>query len=190
MVRFTDAKPDKKEYRHFNIRTVKGPDDYASMQEVIFRRYRRLLDEKLPIPQLVVIDGGKGQLSAALKSIEKLGLRGKITLVGIAKKLEELYFPEDSIPLYLDKKSETLRVIQNLRDEAHRFGITHHRKKRDIKTIKSVLTDINGIGYETAQKLLWKFKSVKNIKKASLDALQETVGKAKGQIVFDYFNKD
>jgi excinuclease ABC subunit C len=190
MVRFTDAKPDKKEYRHFNIRTVEGPDDYASMEEVIFRRYRRLLDEQQPIPQLVVIDGGKGQLSAALKSIEKLGLRGKITIVGIAKKLEELYFPNDSIPLYLDKKSETLRVIQNLRDEAHRFGISHHRKKRDVKTVKSVLTDIDGIGYVTAQKLLWKFKSVKKIKAASLEVLQETVGKAKGQIVFDYFNKD
>ena len=190
MVRFTNAKPEKKEYRHFNIRTVEGPDDYASMAEVIFRRYRRLLDEEKPIPQLVLIDGGKGQLNAALKSIEKLGLRGKITLVGIAKRLEELYFPNDPLPLYLDKKSETLRVIQSLRDEAHRFGITHHRKKRDIKTIKSVLTDINGIGYETAQKLLWKFKSVKNIKAASLQALQETVGKAKGQIVYDYFNKD
>ena len=189
MVRFTRAKPDKKEYRHFNIRSVEGPDDYASMEEIIYRRYSRLLKEEKPLPQLIVIDGGKGQLNAAMKSIEKLGLRGKITLVGIAKRLEEIYFPKDSIPLYLDKKSETLRLIQNLRDEAHRFGISHHRKKRDIKSIKSVLTDIDGIGYETAQKLLWKFKSVKKIKEASVEDLHETIGKAKGQVVFDFFKK-
>ncbi|MEA3476894.1 MAG: excinuclease ABC subunit UvrC [Bacteroidota bacterium] len=189
MVRFTNAKPNKKEYRHFNIRTVEGPDDYASMEEIIFRRYHRLLKEEKPLPQLVVIDGGKGQLNSALKSIEKLGLRGKITLIGIAKRLEEIYFPKDQIPLYLDKKSETLKVIQNLRDEAHRFGIAHHRKKRDVKSIKSVLTDINGIGYETAQKLLWKFKSVKRIKQASLDELRECIGKSKGRIVSDFFQK-
>jgi len=189
MVRFTRAKPNKKEYRHFNIRTVEGPDDYASMEEIIYRRYSRLLKEEKPLPQLIVIDGGKGQLNAAMKSIEKLGLRGKITLIGIAKRLEEIYFPKDSIPLYLDKKSETLRVIQNLRDEAHRFGIAHHRKKRDIKSIKSVLTDIDGIGYETAQKLLWKFKSVKKIKEATLEDLQETIGKVKGLVVFDFFKK-
>lgn len=189
MVRFTNAKPNKKEYRHFNIRTVEGPDDYASMEEIIFRRYDRLLKEEKPLPQLVVIDGGKGQLNAALKSIEKLGLRGKITLIGIAKRLEEIYFPKDQIPLYLDKKSETLKVIQNLRDEAHRFGIAHHRKKRDVKSIKSVLTDINGIGYETAQKLLWKFKSVKKIKQASLDELRECIGKSKGRIIYDFFQK-
>lgn len=187
MVRFTNARPDKKEYRHFNVRSVEGPDDYASMEEIIFRRYKRLMEEGLDIPQLVVIDGGKGQLNAALKSIENLGLRGKITLVGIAKRLEEIYFPKDPIPLYLDKRSETLRILQSLRDEAHRFGITHHRKKRDVKTIKSVLTDIDGIGYETAQKLLWKFKSVKKIQQASLEALQETIGKAKGRIVHEYF---
>jgi len=189
MVRFTNVKPDKKEYRHFNIRTVEGPDDYASMEEIVYRRYKRLLSEGKPLPQLIIVDGGKGQLSAALKSIDKLGLRGKITLIGIAKKLEEIYFPKDSIPLYLDKKSETLKLIQNLRDEAHRFGITHHRKKRDIKTIKSVLTDINGVGYETAQKLLWKFKSVKKIKQASLEDLQQVVGKAKGLIVHEFFKK-
>ncbi len=189
MVRFTNAKPNKKEYRHFNIRTVEGPDDYASMEEIIFRRYHRLLKEEKPLPQLVVIDGGKGQLNAALKSIEKLGLRGKITLIGIAKRLEEIYFPKDQIPLYLDKKSETLKVIQNLRDEAHRFGIAHHRKKRDVKSIKSVLTDINGIGYETAQKLLWKFKSVKRIKQATLDELRKCIGKSKGLIVYDFFQK-
>ena len=159
------------------------------MEEIIYRRYSRLLKEEKPLPQLIVIDGGKGQLNAAMKSLEKLGLRGKITLIGIAKRLEEIYFPKDSIPLYLDKKSETLRVIQNLRDEAHRFGITHHRKKRDIKSIKSVLTDIDGIGYETAQKLLWKFKSVKKIKEATLEDIQETIGKAKGQVVFDFFKK-
>ncbi len=189
MVRFTNVKPDKKEYRHFNILTVEGPDDYASMEEIVYRRYKRLLSEGKPLPQLIIVDGGKGQLSAALKSIDKLGLRGKITLIGIAKKLEEIYFPKDSIPLYLDKKSETLKVIQNLRDEAHRFGITHHRKKRDIKTIKSVLTDINGVGYETAQKLLWKFKSVKKIKQAPLEDLQQVIGKAKGLIVHDFFKK-
>ncbi len=187
MVCFRDGKPDKKEYRHFNIRTVEGPNDFASMEEVVYRRYKRLVEEKRPLPQLIVIDGGKGQLSSAVKSLEKLDLRGKITIIGIAKKLEEIYYPGDSLPLYLDKKSETLRVIQYLRDEAHRFGITHHRKRLEKGTVKSVLTDIDGIGYSYAQKLLWRFKSVKNIRKASLAELQETVGKVKGRIVFDFF---
>ena len=189
MVCFKKAKPEKKEYRHFNIKTVSGPDDYASMEEIIYRRYKRLLDENKPLPQLVVIDGGKGQLNAALKSIEKLGLRGKMTVIGIAKKLEEIYFPNDPVPLYLDKKSETLRVIQHLRDEAHRFGITHHRKRRHKNTLRSVLTEIKGIGNNTSQKLLRKFKSVKKIREASLNELSETIGKAKARIVFYYFNR-
>jgi len=189
MVCFKDGKPDKKEYRHFNIKTVEGPNDFASMEEIIHRRYKRLLDEQKDLPQLIVVDGGKGQLSAALKSLDKLDLRGKITIIGIAKKLEEIYYPGDSLPLYLDKKSETLKVIQHLRDEAHRFGITHHRKRLEKGTVKSVLTEIEGIGYSYAQKLLWKFKSVKKIEKASLEQLQETIGAAKGKIVFDFFHK-
>ncbi len=189
MVVFKHTKPCKKEYRHFNIKTVEGANDFASMEEIIFRRYKRLLDEKKPLPQLIVVDGGKGQLSAALKSLEKLNLRGKISIIGIAKKLEEIFYPEDSLPLYIDKKSETLKIIQQLRDEAHRFSITHHRKKREKGTIKSVLTEIDGIGYSTSQKLLQKFRSVKNIKKVSIKELQKAIGKSKAQIVFDYFNK-
>ena len=189
MVCFKNGKPFKKDYRHFNIKTVEGPDDFASMEEVIFRRYKRLLEEEKPLPQLILVDGGKGQLSAALKSLEKLDLRGKITIIGIAKRLEEIYYPGDSLPLYLDKKSETLKVLQHLRDEAHRFGITHHRKKMEKGTIKSVLTEIEGIGFTNAQKLLWKFKSVKRIEKAKLQELQDTIGKVKGEVVFDYFNK-
>jgi len=188
MVCFKNGKPDKKEYRHFNIKTVEGPNDFASMEEVILRRYKRLLDEGKPLPQLIVVDGGKGQLSAALKSLEKLNLRGKISIIGIAKRLEEIYYPGDSLPLYLDKKSETLKIIQHLRDEAHRFGITHHRNKRSKEAVKSVLTEIDGIGYSYAQKLLWKFKSVKKIKNATLVDLQETIGKSKGKIVYDFFN--
>ncbi|MCD4744813.1 MAG: excinuclease ABC subunit UvrC [Bacteroidales bacterium] len=188
MVCFKNAKPEKKEYRHYNIKTVDGPDDFASMTEIIFRRYKKLLDEKKPLPQLIVIDGGKGQLNAALKSLEKLNLRGKITIIGIAKKLEEIYYPNDPIPLYLDKKSETLKIIRQLRDEAHRFGITHHRKKLEKGTIKSVLTEINGIGFSTAQKLLWEFKSIKSVKKASLTEIQKVIGTSKGKIVFEYFN--
>ncbi len=188
MVVFKNANPDKKEYRHFNIKTVKGPDDYASMEEVIFRRYKRLKEEKKPLPQLVVIDGGKGQLNAALKSLDKLNLRGRMTVIGIAKKLEEIFYPNDSIPMYLDKKSETLKVIQYIRDEAHRFGIQHHRKKRQKGTIKTILTEIKNIGPFTSQTLLREYKSVKNIKKASLDELQKTIGKSRGEIVFKYFN--
>ena len=187
MVVFTNAKPDKKQYRHFNIKTVEGPNDFASMEEVIFRRYKRMLDEKQSLPQLIIVDGGKGQLSSALKSLEKLELRGKISIIGIAKKLEEIYYPGDSLPLYLDKKSETLKVIQQMRDEAHRFGITHHRGKREKALITSQLTEIEGIGEKTIQTLLRKFKSVINIKKTPLDELQAAVGKDKGKIVFDYF---
>lgn len=183
MVVFKQAKPDKKEYRHFNIKTVEGPNDFASMEEIIHRRYSRLLEEQKPLPQLIVIDGGKGQLSAALKSIDTLGLRGKITIIGIAKKLEEIYYPGDTLPMYLDKKSESLRIIQHLRDEAHRFGITHHRKRREKGTIKTQLTTIKGIGEATADLLLKKFKSVKRIKEASLQDLEEVVGKAKAVVL-------
>lgn len=189
MVVFVNAKPDKKEYRHFNIRTVEGPDDYASMEEIIYRRYKRVLEEEQPLPQLIVVDGGKGQLSAALNSLEKLGLRGSIGIIGIAKRLEEIYYPDDPLPMYLDKKSETLRIIQQLRDEAHRFGITHHRKRREKGTIKTALTGIEGIGEATSQLLLQKFKSVKNIQKATLEDLQEVVGKVKGKVVFEYYAK-
>lgn len=186
---FKDAKPSKRDYRHFNIKTVEGPDDFASMTEVIYRRYKRLLDEKQPLPQLIIIDGGKGQLSASLKSIDKLGLRGKITIIGIAKKLEEIYFPGDTIPLYIDKKSESLKLIQYLRNEAHRFGITHHRNKRSKGAITSQLDKIEGIGYKTAQQLLWKFKSVNRIKKATLPELENTVSKKRAKVVFEYFQK-
>jgi excinuclease ABC subunit C len=189
MVCFKNGKADKKEYRHFNIRTVRGPNDFASMEEIVFRRYKRLLDEGKPLPQLIVVDGGKGQLSSAVASLEKLDLRGKIAIIGIAKKLEEIYYPGDSLPMYLDKKSETLKVIQQLRDEAHRFGITHHRKRMEKGTVKSELTEIEGIGFTLTQKLLWKFKSVKNIKEATLDELQDVIGNKKGEVVYSFFRK-
>lgn len=187
---FKDAKPSKRDYRHFNIKTVEGPDDFASMEEVVYRRYKRLQEENEPLPQLIIIDGGKGQLSSALKSLDKLNLRGKITIIGIAKKLEEIYFPGDSIPLYIDKKSESLKVIQYLRNEAHRFGITHHRNKRSKAAITSELDKIEGIGYKTAQQLLWKFKSVARIKKASLKELETVISKKRAKIVFEHFNND
>ncbi|HTL81264.1 MAG TPA: excinuclease ABC subunit UvrC, partial [Bacteroidia bacterium] len=179
MTVFKDARPAKKEYRHFNVKTVVGPDDFATMEEVIYRRYKRVLEENLEMPQLIVIDGGKGQLSAAMHSLEKLNLVGKVAVIGIAKRLEEIYYPNDPVPLYLDKKSETLRIIQQIRDEAHRFGITHHRKKRSKGTIKTELTEIKGISDSTAQKLLTKFKSVKNIRERTVEELAEVVGKAK-----------
>lgn len=184
---FKNGRPSKSDYRHFNIKTVEGPNDFASMEEVIYRRYHRLLEEQKPLPQLIVIDGGKGQLSAALTSLEKLNLRGKISIVGIAKKLEEIFYPGDPLPLYLDKKSETLRIIQQLRDEVHRFGITHHRNKRSKGVIKTGLNDIKGIGESTAETLLRHFRSVKRIKEASLDEIVAVVGTAKGKIVFDHF---
>ena len=187
MTVFKDAKPCKKEYRHFNIKTVEGPDDFASMEEVIYRRYKRVLDEKLSMPQLIVIDGGKGQLSSALESLDKLGLRGKVAIIGIAKRLEEIYFPGDSIPLYLDKRSESLKIIQQIRDEAHRFGITHHRSKRNKGTLKTELTDIKGISPNSAQKLLSHFKSVKNVKGASEIELAEQVGKAKAKLIVEFY---
>ena len=186
---FVYGKPAKKEYRHFNIKTVVGPDDFATMEEVILRRYPRVLEEKLPMPQLIVIDGGKGQLSAAINSLEKLGLMGKVTIIGIAKRLEEIYFPGDSIPLYLDKRSETLKVIQQIRDEAHRFGITHHRSKRSRETFKSELSEIKGISEITAQKLLTEFKSVKQIKETSLEEMTKVIGPAKAKLVWEFFRK-
>ncbi len=184
---FKDGKPSKKEYRHFNIKTVTGPDDFASMEEVVHRRYKRLLAEDEPLPQLIVIDGGKGQLSSALKSLDRLGLRGKIAIIGIAKRLEEIYYPGDSIPMYLDKKSETLKIIQHLRNEAHRFGITFHRNKRSKAAISSELENIEGIGEKTANDLLKKFKSVKRIKEASLDEIEAVIGKSKAEKVFSAF---
>ncbi|MBK9539226.1 MAG: excinuclease ABC subunit UvrC [Flavobacteriales bacterium] len=180
---FKDAKPSKKDYRHFNIRTVEGPDDFASMEEAVERRYARLLGEGEPLPQLVVIDGGKGQLHAATNVFDRLGLRGKIALVGIAKRLEELYFPDDPVPLHIDKRSSTLKVIQQMRDEAHRFGITHHRGKRSKRIIRTGLEDIPGIGPETARKLLTRFGSVKGIKAAAMEDLVESVGAAKAALL-------
>ncbi|AYN69504.1 excinuclease ABC subunit UvrC [Euzebyella marina] len=185
---FKDGKPSKKDYRHFNIKTVEGPDDFASMEEVVFRRYKRLLAEDEPLPQLIVIDGGKGQLSSALKSLDVLGLRGKIAIVGIAKRLEEIYFPEDPIPLYLDKRSESLKIIQQLRNEAHRFGITFHRKKRSKAAINSELESIEGIGEKTAEELLKNFKSVKRIKEATIENLAKTVGMAKAKKIYETFH--
>ncbi len=188
MTVFKDVKPSKKDYRHFNIKTVEGPDDFASMEEIIYRRYKRVLEENLSLPQLIVIDGGKGQLSAALESLEKLGLRGKVGIIGIAKRLEEIYFPNDPVPMYLDKRSESLKIIQQIRDEAHRFGITHHRNRRDKGTLKTELTEINGISTATAQKLLSHFKSVKQVKEAAEAELAEVIGKAKGKTVYAYYH--
>jgi excinuclease ABC subunit C len=185
---FKDGKPSKKDYRHFNIKTVEGPDDFASMEEVVFRRYKRLLAEGKSLPQLIVIDGGKGQLSSALKSIDVLGLRGKIAIIGIAKRLEELYYPGDSAPLYLNKKSETLKVIQYLRNEAHRFGIEHHRNKRSKSATESDLNNIEGIGEQTLVKLIKEFKSVTRIKKLGLDELTNIVGKSKANKIWSYYN--
>lgn len=185
---FKNGKPSKKDYRHFNIKTVVGPDDFASMEEVVFRRYKRLINEDEPLPQLIVIDGGKGQLSSALKSLEVLGLRGKIAIIGIAKRLEEIYFPDDPIPLYLDKKSETLKIIQQLRNEAHRFGIKHHRNKRSKSAISSELEKIEGIGEKTAKQLLKNFKSVKRVKEASIEKLAAEVGMAKAKKVYESFH--
>jgi len=187
---FKDGKPTKKEYRHYNIKTVDGPDDFASMEEVVFRRYKRLLSEGQSLPQLIVIDGGKGQLSSALKSLDLLGLRGKIAIIGIAKRLEEIYYPGDSIPMYLDKRSETLKIIQFLRNEAHRFGITLHRNKRSKSAIQSELEQIPTIGKQTITSLLRKFKSAKRVQKASLKELQEIVGDSRAKTIYQYFKKD
>lgn len=186
---FRNAMPSKNDYRHFNIKTVSGPDDFASMEEVVYRRYRRMLDEGSDLPQLIIVDGGKGQLHSALKSIEKLGLRHKIALVGIAKRLEEIYFPEDSVPLYLDKKSESLRLIQQMRNEAHRFGIGHHRRRREKSMTVSELDQIAGIGEQTRNRLLTNFDSVMALKEAGFEKLSEVVGPAKAKIIRDYYQK-
>lgn len=183
---FKKAKPSKKDYRHFNIKTVVGANDFASMAEVIERRYSRLLNEGEKLPQLIVIDGGKGQLHSAADSLRKIGLYGKIGLIGIAKRLEEIYFPEDSVPLYIDKNSETLKLIQQLRDEAHRFGLSHHRKKRSKEQIKSELDSIKGIGSITKKKLLGTFKSIKRLKEADHAEIEKTVGKSKAKIIIDW----
>lgn len=188
IVVFKDAKPSKKDYRHFNVKTVEGPNDFATMEEAVYRRYKRMLEEEDTLPQLIIIDGGKGQLSSAMTSLKKLGIEKKVTVIGIAKRLEELYYPGDSYPLYLDKKSETLKVIQQLRDEAHRFGITFHRKKRDQGTLKTELEEISGIGKTTADKLLRHFKSVKKIKEATEAELTEVLNKKQVQTLLNHFN--
>jgi excinuclease ABC subunit C len=187
---FKNAKPFKKEYRHYNIKTVEGPNDFASMEEVVFRRYKRLTEENKQLPQLVVIDGGKGQLSSAVSALEKLNLRGKIAIIGIAKRLEEIYFPDDSVPLYINKNSETLKIIQQLRDEAHRFGITFHRNKRSKNISTSELNQIKGIGEKTAKKLLLDFKSVRNIKDSDKELIIKLIGASKGEIVYNYFHQN
>lgn len=187
VVVFKDAKPSKKDYRHFNVKTVEGPNDFATMEEAVSRRYRRLLDEGQPLPQLVVIDGGKGQLSAALKSLKALGIDKEMTVIGIAKRLEEIYYPGDPYPLYLDKKSETLRIIQHLRDEAHRFGITFHRNQRSRKTFQTELEQIPSIGKASAERLLKTFKSVKKVREASEDQLREVLNTKQTAAVLAYF---
>ena len=184
---FKNAKPSKKDYRHFNIKTVDGPDDFASMEEVVYRRYKRLKEQNEPFPQLIIIDGGKGQLSSSLKALEKLQLRGKIAIVGIAKRLEEIYFPGDSVPLYIDKRSESLKLIQHLRNEAHRFSLAHHRNKRSKSSLHSTLDDAPGIGPKSKADLLKKFKSIKRIKAASIKELTELLGKSKAQKLNTYF---
>jgi excinuclease ABC subunit C len=184
---FKDGKPSKKDYRHFNIKTVEGPNDFASMEEAVYRRYKRLLDENQPLPQLIIIDGGKGQLSSALKSLDDLGLRGKIAIIGIAKRLEELFYPEDPVPLYLDKKSETLKTIQHLRNEAHRFGITHHRDKRSKSALQTSLETIPGIGEKTMITLLKHFKSVKRLQQASEKEISEVVGLSKAKKISEFY---
>ncbi|MEG0929075.1 MULTISPECIES: excinuclease ABC subunit UvrC [Chryseobacterium] len=185
---FKDGKPSKADYRIFHPRTVEGPNDFATMEEVIYRRYKRMLDEGENLPQLILIDGGKGQLSSAVKSLRLLGLYGKITIVGIAKRLEEIFFPEDPIPLYLDKKSETLKILQRVRDEAHRFGVKHHRTRRKNSTIKSELEEIPGVGEKTIELLLSKLKSVKRIKESNLETLEEILGKSKAKVIWEFFN--
>lgn len=185
---FKDGKPSKKDYRHFNIKTVVGPDDFASMEEVVYRRYKRLLDENEPLPQLIIIDGGKGQLSSALKSLDALELRGKIAIIGIAKRLEELFYPGDSVPLYLDKKSETLKVIQMLRNEAHRFGITHHRDRRSKSALNSSMEAIPGIGEKTMQTLILHFKFVTRLKLATQKEISDVIGVSKAKKIYDFYN--
>ncbi|MBD5294842.1 MAG: excinuclease ABC subunit C [Bacteroides sp.] len=187
---FRDGKPARRDYRHFNIKTVEGPDDFASMKEVLHRRYTRMMAEGEPLPQLVVVDGGKGQLSAAVEAFDEMGIRGEVALVGIAKRLEEIYFPGDSLPLYIDKKSPSLRVIQHLRDEAHRFGITHHRDRRSKGQIASELDSIKGIGPASQTLLMKHFKSLKRVKEAHLSEIQSVIGNSKGRLLFSHFHPE
>ena len=184
---FRNGKPSKKDYRHFIIKTVEGPDDFASMKEVLHRRYSRMIAEGEELPQLVVVDGGKGQLSAAVEAFDEMGIRGKVALVGIAKRLEEIYYPGDQYPLYIDKKSRSLQVVQALRDEAHRFGITHHRDRRSKSQINSELDSIKGIGPATAKTLMLKFKSLKKIKEASFEDLSSLIGPSKARLLLNHF---
>lgn len=187
---FRNGRPSNKDYRHFNIKTVSGPNDFASMEEIVFRRYRRMLDENTPLPQLIVIDGGKGQLSSAMKSLQKLGLEDKVTVIGIAKRLEEIYFPGDSVPLYLDKNSISLKIIQHIRDEAHRFGITFHRAKRSSKMSLSALDEIKGIGEKTKEILLKQFGSVNKIASSDIAEIEKVVGRKKAGIILSALGKE
>ena len=184
---FKNARPSKADYRHFNVKTVTGPDDFASMTEIVYRRYKRMLEEKAELPQLIIIDGGKGQLGAAVESLKQLNLN--IPIIGIAKRLEEIYFPGDSVPVYLDKNSESLKVIQQARDEAHRFGISFHRNKRSANFAVSELENIDGIGEKTIEQLLSKFKSVAALKKANITEIESVIGKSKAKAVVEYFGK-
>jgi excinuclease ABC subunit C len=187
---FKNGKPSKQDYRHFNIKSVKGPDDFASMAEVVLRRYARLIKENQDLPQLIIIDGGKGQLNAAIKSLIKLNLFGKIAIIGIAKRLEELYFPNDGIPLYLDKKSSTLKLIQSIRNEAHRFGISFHRDKRSKSFIINSLENINGVGKKSAEKLLKKFGSINSIKRKDISEMEPIVGRKIASLVYEYLRNE
>jgi excinuclease ABC subunit C len=187
---FKNGKASKNDYRKFNIKTVEGPDDFASMEEVVFRRYKRLLNEDEPLPQLIIVDGGKGQLSSGLKALEELGLRGKIAIIGIAKRLEEIYYPGDSVPMYLDKKSETLKIIQQLRNEAHRFGITFHRDKRSKTALNTELESIPGVGDKTVVELLTHFRSLKRIKEVTLEDLTQVIGAARAAKIYNYYHQD
>lgn len=186
---FKNGKPSKRDYRHFNIKTVTSPDDFASMKEVVYRRYSRLINENKSLPNLIVIDGGKGQLSSSVKSLKELGIDKKVTIIGIAKRLEEIYFPNESTPLYIDKKSESLKLIQKLRDEAHRFSLRQYRNRRDNNFLDSELNKIDGIGEKTAISLIKEFKSVNNIKIKSIEELKSIVGQKRAKIVYDYYNK-
>ncbi|HEX6226462.1 MAG TPA: helix-hairpin-helix domain-containing protein, partial [Chryseolinea sp.] len=183
MVRFVDGKPEKKGYRHFNIKTVEGSNDFASMKEIVWRRYKRILDESSALPDLIVVDGGKGQLSSACEALKELNIYGQVPIIGIAKKLEEIYYPEDPFPLHINKKSQGLLLLQQIRDEAHRFAITFHRQKRSKSQIKTEIQGLEGIGEKTALKLLKHFKSVKKIKEASFEDLENLIGKKKAGIV-------
>jgi len=187
---FKNTKPSKRDYRKFNIKTVQGPDDYESMREVVYRRYKRLVEERESLPQLIVIDGGKGQLGAALESLEALGIRDKVAVIGIAERLEEIFVPGDPIPLYIDKGSETLKIIQQLRNEAHRFGLNFHRQKRSKNALHSDLENIPGIGPKTIENLLQHFKSLKRIKSANFEELSNVIGRAKAKLITNYYRDD